>query len=55
VYVEGGAAALTESTEAEEDRVEEAPGLQRNSRLACQLMLTPSSDGLRIRLAERQF
>ena len=27
---------LTESTEAEEDRVEEAPGIQRNSRLACQ-------------------
>lgn len=36
VYVEGGADCLSEATEAEEDRVEEAPGLQRNSRLACQ-------------------
>lgn len=36
VYVEKGMENLSESTEAEEDRVEEAPGLQRNSRLACQ-------------------
>lgn len=36
VYVESGMNSLTEATEAEEDRVEEAPGLQRNSRLACQ-------------------
>lgn len=36
IYVEQGSASLTESTEAEEDRVEEAPGLQRNSRLSCQ-------------------
>ncbi|MBC23937.1 MAG: ferredoxin [Phycisphaerae bacterium] len=35
-YVEKGMDDLSESTEAEEDRVEEAPGLQRNSRLACQ-------------------
>ena len=27
---------VSEPTEAEEDRVEEAPGLQRNSRLSCQ-------------------
>ena len=27
---------ISASTEAEEDRVEEAPGLQRNSRLSCQ-------------------
>ena len=27
---------LSAATEAEEDRVEEAPGLQRNSRLSCQ-------------------
>ncbi|MFZ4574405.1 MAG: 2Fe-2S iron-sulfur cluster-binding protein [Phycisphaerales bacterium] len=40
VYIEGGAGALTESTEAEEDRVEEAPGLQRNSRLSCQCEVT---------------
>jgi ferredoxin len=36
IYVEGGADCLSEPTEAEEDRVEEAPGLQRNSRLSCQ-------------------
>ncbi len=39
VYVETGMDALAESTEAEEDRVEEAPGLQRNSRLACQCII----------------
>ncbi len=36
VYVEQGMEHLSEATEAEEDRVEEAPGLQRNSRLSCQ-------------------
>ncbi|TVQ63053.1 MAG: 2Fe-2S ferredoxin [Phycisphaerales bacterium] len=36
VYVEQGMDLLSEATEAEEDRVEEAPGLQRNSRLSCQ-------------------
>jgi 2Fe-2S ferredoxin len=36
VYVEQGMDQLSEPTEAEDDRVEEAPGLQRNSRLACQ-------------------
>ncbi|MDZ4830118.1 MAG: 2Fe-2S iron-sulfur cluster-binding protein [Phycisphaerae bacterium] len=36
VYVEQGMGQVTESTEAEEDRVEEAPALQRNSRLSCQ-------------------
>lgn len=36
VYIEQGAEHLSEATEAEEDRVEEAPGLQRNSRLSCQ-------------------
>ena len=36
VYVEQGMDQLTEPTEAEDDRVEEAPGLQRNSRLSCQ-------------------
>lgn len=36
VYIEEGAKCLSEATEAEEDRVEEAPGLQRNSRLSCQ-------------------
>lgn len=36
VYIEKGMDCVSESTEAEEDRVEEAPGLQRNSRLSCQ-------------------
>ena len=36
IFVEKGMDSLTESTEAEDDRVEEAPGLQRNSRLSCQ-------------------
>lgn len=36
VYVEKGMENLSEPSEAEEDRVEEAPGLQRNSRLSCQ-------------------
>ena len=36
VYIEKGMEHLSEATEAEEDRVEEAPGIQRNSRLSCQ-------------------
>jgi 2Fe-2S ferredoxin len=36
VYIEEGMDLLAESTEAEEDRVEEAPDIRRNSRLACQ-------------------
>jgi ferredoxin, 2Fe-2S len=39
VYIEKGMDQVTESTEAEEDRVEEAPGLQRNSRLSCQCVI----------------
>lgn len=40
IYVEKGADCLSESAEVEEDRVEEAPGLQRNSRLSCQCQIT---------------
>ena len=36
VYVERGMDQVTEATESEEDRVEEAPGLRRSSRLSCQ-------------------
>lgn len=39
VYIESGNDRLSEATESEEDRVEEAPGLQRNSRLACQCII----------------
>jgi 2Fe-2S ferredoxin len=49
IYVEEGASLLSEATEAEEDRVEEAPGLQRNSRLACQCeILKPGNITVRI-------
>lgn len=40
VYIEKGMESLSEASEAEEDRVEEAPGLQRNSRLSCQCVVT---------------
>ena len=36
IHIEKGMEQLSEASEAEEDRVEEAPGLQRNSRLSCQ-------------------
>ena len=36
IYIEQGSDNLSEPTEDEEDRVEEATGLQINSRLACQ-------------------
>lgn len=36
VYVEGGMDQLSEATEDEEDRVEEAPDVRINSRLSCQ-------------------
>ena len=39
IHVESGMDNLSESTEAEDDRVEEAPGLQRNSRLSCQCIV----------------
>lgn len=39
VYIEEGMHLLSESTEAEEDRVEEAPDVRRNSRLACQCQI----------------
>lgn len=39
IYVEEGMKELSEAEEDEEDRVEEAPGLQRNSRLACQCII----------------
>lgn len=45
VYVEKGGEALSESTEAEDDRVEEAAGLQRNSRLSCQCEILKNPSG----------
>ena len=40
IYVNEGVAQLSEPRDEELDRVEEAPGLQRNSRLACQCIVT---------------
>jgi 2Fe-2S ferredoxin len=49
VYIEKGMDLLSESTEAEEDRVEEAPDVRRNSRLACQCeILKPGEIVVRI-------
>lgn len=49
IYVESGMQHLSAAEEAEEDRVEEAPGLQRNSRLACQCVV--KTDGpIRVRV-----
>lgn len=39
VYIEEGMDQLSEPSDAEQDRVEEAPGLQRNSRLSCQCVI----------------
>lgn len=36
IYVKQGMEHLSESTEQEDDRVDEAPAVQRNSRLSCQ-------------------
>lgn len=45
VYIEKGSEALSEATEAEDDRVEEAAGLQRNSRLGCQCEILKAASG----------
>ena len=42
IYVDKGQERLSEPTEDEEDRVEEAPGLEINSRLACQCEIEKS-------------
>jgi ferredoxin len=43
VYIQQGEDALCEPEDEELDRVEEAPGLQRNSRLACQCRILKSA------------
>ncbi len=45
IYLEQGMDRVSESTEAEEDRVEEAPGIRRCSRLSCQCELKAAKDG----------
>ncbi|GAB4549877.1 MAG: hypothetical protein Tsb0013_11410 [Phycisphaerales bacterium] len=44
VYIEQGMDDLSEATEEEEDRVEEAPGIQINSRLSCQCEIERKPD-----------
>lgn len=39
VYIDEGMDQVCEPTQAEEDRVEEAPGLELNSRLSCQCVI----------------
>ena len=39
VYIDKGMENLSEAEEEEDDRVEEAPGLERNSRLSCQCII----------------
>lgn len=48
IYLEQGSTQVNEATEAEEDRVEEAPGIRRSSRLACQCELNNLGDGKRV-------
>ena len=55
VYVEQGMDQVSEPTEDEEDRVEEAPGLQLNSRLSCQIQVTEDMDGMVVQLPEFQM
>ncbi len=40
VYIKAGQESLSDPQDDELDRVEEAPGLQRNSRLSCQSLIT---------------
>jgi 2Fe-2S ferredoxin len=49
--VEGQGPALPELSEDEADQLDTAFFVQDNSRLACQLLVTPDMDGLAVRLA----
>ncbi|MEY2715613.1 MAG: 2Fe-2S ferredoxin, partial [Planctomycetota bacterium] len=53
VYVEQGAAQMNEASEDEEDRVEEAPGIKRTSRLSCQCELKDLGEGKRVPIVVR--
>ena len=53
IYLEQGSMQVNEATEAEEDRVEEAPGIRRSSRLACQCELKDLGDGKRVPIVIR--
>jgi 2Fe-2S ferredoxin len=49
--VEGQDPALPEPSEEEADQLDTAFFVQENSRLSCQLLVTPDMDGLAVRLA----
>ncbi|MFM7261247.1 MAG: 2Fe-2S iron-sulfur cluster-binding protein, partial [bacterium] len=53
IYLEQGVSQVSEATEDEEDRVEEAPGIKRTSRLACQCELKDLGDGKRVPIVVR--
>lgn len=50
VHVEQGMEALPEASEEEEDRVDQAPGVRRNSRLACQCEVLRTDVPIRVRV-----
>ena len=53
VYLEQGASQVNEASEDEEDRVEEAPGIKRTSRLSCQCELKDLGEGKRVPIVVR--
>ena len=53
IYLEEGSKQVSEATEDEEDRVEEAPGIRRTSRLACQCELKDLGEGKRVPIVVR--
>ena len=53
IYLESGANQVTEASEDEEDRVVEAPGIKRTSRLSCQCELKDLGEGKRVPIVVR--
>ena len=53
VYLEQGSSQVNEASEDEEDRVEEAPGIKRTSRLSCQCELKDLGEGKRLPIVVR--
>ncbi len=53
IYLENGASQVSEASEDEEDRVEEAPGIKRTSRLSCQCELKDLGEGKRVAIVVR--
>ncbi len=53
ILSDGDFAKVGEASEDEEDMLDQAFGVTRTSRLACQIMLTPELSPLRVRLPNR--